>query len=62
MGSRTHAVGLSAESREEANAAERLVARSFYKELRENGYTPMELLAISIELIGLVTHDLPERR
>ena len=58
----TQAAALSADSREEANAAERFVARSFYKELRENGYTPMELLAVSTELIGLVTQDLPERR
>ena len=58
----TQAAGLSAESGEEPNAAEQFVARSFYKELRENGYTPTELLAVSIELIGLVTQDLPERR
>jgi hypothetical protein len=55
------AAGLSTESREEANACERLLARSFYRELCENGYTPKELLAISIELIDLVTKDLPER-
>jgi hypothetical protein len=58
----TQAAGSTAETREETNAAEWFVARSFYKELRENGYTPTELLALSIELIALVTHDLPERR
>jgi hypothetical protein len=58
----TQEAGLSADSREEANAAERFVARSFYNELRENGYTAMELLAVSNELIGLVTQDLPDRR
>ena len=41
---------------------ERFVARSFYKELRENGYTAMELLTVSMELIELITEDLPERR
>ena len=58
----TQAAGLVAESGEQPNVAERFVARSFYQELRETGYTPMELLAVSIELIGLVTQDLPERR
>jgi hypothetical protein len=38
--------------------AERVVARSFYKTLRENGYTPKELFAVSSELIDLVTRDL----
>ena len=38
--------------------AGRVVARSFYKTLRENGYTPKELLAVSSELIDLVTRDL----
>ena len=56
------ATGPSATSREEAIACERFVARSFYNEMRENGYTPKELLAVSIELIALVTHDLPQRR
>jgi len=38
--------------------AERVVARSFYRTLRENGYTPKELLAVSTELIDLITRDL----
>ena len=57
---RPQAAGSSTESREEAIACERFVARSFYQEMRENGYTPKELLAVSIELIALVTHDLPQ--
>jgi hypothetical protein len=44
------------------NAAVRILARSFYKELRENGYTPKQLLALSTELIELVTEDLARER
>ena len=46
--------------RANSNAGERVVARSFYNELRERGYSPKELLAVSIELIDLVTRDLPK--
>jgi len=38
--------------------AVRILARSFYKELRSNGYTPKHLLALSTELIELITLDL----
>ena len=38
--------------------AVRILARSFYKELRSNGYTPRHLLALSTELIELITLDL----
>lgn len=44
------------------NAAARILARSFYKELRENGYTPKQLLALSTELIELITEDLARER
>ncbi len=36
----------------------RIIARSFYKELRSSGYTPKHLLALSTELIELITLDL----
>ena len=36
----------------------RILARSFYKELRSHGYTPHHLLAVSTELIELITLDL----
>jgi len=36
----------------------RILARSFYKELRSSGYTPKHLLALSTELIELITIDL----
>lgn len=43
-------------------AGARILARSFYRELRENGYSPRQLLAISTELIELVTDDLERER
>jgi hypothetical protein len=43
-------------------ASARILARSFYRELRENGYTPKQLLALSTELIDLITQDLQAER
>jgi len=43
-------------------AGARILARSFYRELRENGYTPRQLLALSTELIDLITQDLQADR
>jgi len=43
-------------------AGARILARSFYRELRENGYTPRQLLALSTELIDLITQDLQNER
>ena len=43
-------------------AGARILARSFYKELRENGYTPRQLLTLSTELIDLITQDLQSER
>jgi hypothetical protein len=40
----------------------RILARSFYRELRSNGYTPAELVAVSTELIELVTQELRSDR
>ena len=47
--------------RELRSRGERIVARSFYRELRENGYSPRELLAVSSELIDLVVGALWNR-
>jgi hypothetical protein len=44
------------------SAAARILARSFYRELRENGYTARQLLSLSTELIELVTQDLQRER
>jgi hypothetical protein len=43
-------------------AGARILARSFYKELRSSGYTPKQLLAVSTELIDLITQDLEKER
>ena len=43
-------------------AGARILARSFYKELRGSGYTPKQLLALSTELIELITQDLQRER
>jgi len=44
------------------SAGARILARSFYKELRSSGYTPKQLLALSTELIDLITQDLHSER
>jgi hypothetical protein len=44
------------------SAGARILARSFYKELRSSGYTPKQLLALSTELIDLITQDLQADR
>jgi hypothetical protein len=36
----------------------KILAKSLFKELRENGYTPNQILSLSTELIELVTQDL----
>jgi hypothetical protein len=43
-------------------AGARILARSFYRELRASGYTPKQLLSISTELIDLITQDLQQER
>ncbi len=43
-------------------AGARILARSFYKELRDSGYTPRQLLSLSTELIDLITQDLAKER
>jgi len=43
-------------------AAARILARSFYKELRSSGYTANDLIALSTALIELITLDLVEKK
>ena len=38
--------------------ATRILAKSLFKELRGNGYSPNQILSLSTELIDLVTKDL----
>jgi hypothetical protein len=38
--------------------ATQILAKSLFKELRGNGYSPNQILGLSTELIDLVTQDL----
>ena len=38
--------------------ATRILAKSLFKELRGNGYSPNQILSLSTELIDLITQDL----
>ena len=40
------------------NKAAQILARSLFKELRGNGYSPNQILGLTTELIDLVTQDL----
>ena len=42
--------------------ATRILAKSLFKELRGNGYSPNQILSLSTELIDLVTQDLRDER
>jgi hypothetical protein len=55
------AQGLLASQSANAKSA-RLLARAFYKEMREEGFTPQQVLAASGELLDMVTTDLREAR
>jgi hypothetical protein len=39
--------------------ATEILARTIYRELREYGYEPRQIVSLSTELIGLVTDDMP---
>ena len=39
----------------------RMLARAFYKELRDEGFTPRQVLAASNELLEMITADLREQ-
>ena len=40
------------------NKATQILAKSLFKELRGNGYSPNQILGLTTELIELVTQDL----
>ncbi len=40
------------------NKGTKILAKSLFKELRGNGYSPNQILNLSTELIDLVTQDL----
>ncbi|HET7754832.1 MAG TPA: hypothetical protein VFK85_13060 [Anaeromyxobacteraceae bacterium] len=40
------------------NKATQILAKSLFKELRGNGYSPNQILGLTTELIDLVTQDI----
>jgi hypothetical protein len=46
------------QSRGEREKAVRILAKSIFKELRSNGYEPREIVALSTELLELVTSEI----
>jgi len=38
----------------------KILAKSVYKELRQNGYEPKQVVALASELISLVTSDMDD--
>ncbi len=47
-------VGINAEH----DKALKIIAKSLFRELKENGYDPREIVSVSTELISLVTSDI----
>jgi hypothetical protein len=39
----------------------KILAKSFYRQLRENGYTHNQVVSMASELISLVTQEMRER-
>jgi hypothetical protein len=53
-----------AETKQGAATNERsakILAKSFYRQLRENGYTHNQVVSMASELISLVTQEMRER-
>ncbi len=38
----------------------KILSKSLYRDLRQNGYEPKQIVAVATELIGLVTSDIKE--
>jgi hypothetical protein len=38
----------------------KILSKSLYRELRQNGYEPKQIVALATEIIGLVTTDMRE--
>jgi hypothetical protein len=38
----------------------KILSKSLYRELRQNGYEPKQIVALATELISLVTSDIKE--
>jgi hypothetical protein len=49
---------LQPQGRNERDKAIRILAKSIYRDLRQQGYDTREIVALSSELIGLITTDI----
>lgn len=49
---------LQPQGRGEREKAIKILAKTMYRQLRENGYDAREIVALSTELIGLITTDI----
>jgi hypothetical protein len=38
----------------------KILSKSLYRELRQNGYEPKQIVALATEIIGLVTSDMKD--
>ena len=50
------------EARDTSRRALSILARSLFRQMREQGYSPEQVIALSSELIELVSHDLRQER
>ncbi len=51
-----------AETRDTNRRALSILARSLFRQMREQGYSPEQIIGLSSELIELVSHDLRQER
>ena len=51
-----------AETRDTSRRAVGILARSLFRQMRDQGYTPEQIIALSSELIELVSADLRSER
>ena len=49
-------------SRDDNRRALSILARSLFRQMREQGYTPEQIIGLSSELLELVSHDLRQVR
>lgn len=56
----SQALAAEAQSRPVPNRerALKILSKSLYRELRQNGYEPQQIVALATEIIGLVTTDM----
>jgi hypothetical protein len=49
-------------STKKSSKTTQILAKTFYKELKTNGYNRNDILAVSSEILGLVTSEIREKR